>query len=181
MLEGDFLMSSKAMVSDTIIVIDITYPVPDSIEWIIPDAAETIELTDDIIMLIFDTPGIYSIGYWGYLGLCKDYYEADVEIRSTESGSVDGRIQNIIPAISSVNVFPNPHSGVFTLKGEFSSKMPVTIRIINLSLNTTVYEKDVIVVGEEQWNLDLIQYPPGLYAILIESEDQLKVVRTIKN
>jgi hypothetical protein len=181
MLEGDFLMSSKAMVSDTIMVIDITYPVPDSVEWVIPDAAETIEFSDDLIMLIFDTPGIYPIGYWGYLGLCKDYYEAEVEIYTEDSRLNDGIEQNIAQSILSVEVFPNPNNGLFTLKGDFSNKMNVILRIINLSLHTTVYEQEAIVEGEEKLAFDLAQHPPGIYAILIESEHQLKALRIIKN
>ncbi|MEN8249934.1 MAG: T9SS type A sorting domain-containing protein, partial [Bacteroidota bacterium] len=180
-LEGDFLMSSKAFVGDTLIVIDITYPVPDSVEWVIPDEAEIIEETDDFLMMVFNNPGIYQVGYFGYLGYCVDNYESEVEILSKDDGSTGGRIFGAGARITSLEAYPNPNNGHFTLKGQFSDKMNVSLRAINLTLNATVLEKMVQVEGEQSWEFDLSGYPKGLYAIIIESKNHLKAVRIIVN
>ena len=181
-LISDFLISSQAYVGDTVIMIDITYPIPDSIEWDIPSSVEVIEATRDLALVIFNSPGNYNIEVEAYLGYCVDYYSSSIEILEVAGSSVNGRFAtDSDPIIKSLEVYPNPNEGNFKIESIFKESKSATIKLINLQTNKIVLEQLSSNNIEHSFQLDLPNLAPGVYAVVIEISDEVKVVRMIKH
>lgn len=180
-LIGDFLMSSYASIGDTIIVIDITHPVPDSINWMIPGDVEIITATNDFLMIVLHEAGVFEIGYNVYLGLCEDSYSAEIEILGDPDDPVGGRVNQSESNIVLLEVYPNPNNGRFNVKGFFSETSEVMLQVVSLSLNSVIIEKQVTVEDEQLWEFNLYDYPSGLYALVVRSNEQTKIIKILKN
>jgi SprB-like repeat protein/type IX secretion system substrate protein len=180
-LTADFLMSSKAYVGDTVIIIDITFPLPDSIAWAIPGSVEIIEMTQDLAIVVFDSAGIYDIGFDAFLGNCHDYSFATIEIVDPKDAPINGRITgDSSPLILSLDVYPNPNNGDFSIESIFREPQEAKVRLIHLLTNRLILEDVSQKSIQHTFNIDQPQLPSGAYAVVIETADEVRVVRMIK-
>ncbi len=131
-LKTEFLASSNANVGDTVIVIDITYPIPDSVNWIVPAEAEVINSNNDYAILVFKTSGIYTVALESYLGLCYDLESTQINIHSLPEGNVSGRIFDNSTQLIESNVYPNPNNGKFKVHALLNRNDVIEITIIDL-------------------------------------------------
>jgi large repetitive protein len=179
-LTADFLMSSKAYVGDTVIIIDITFS-PDSISWLIPESAEIIELTEDLAIVVFDSVGVYEVGSEAFFGTCQDYSFATIEIINADEAPVNGRIAgDSSPQILSLDVYPNPNNGTFRIESLFQEPLVAKISLIYLLTNQLVLEEISAKSLWHKFNIEKPELASGAYAIVIETAAEVKVVRMIK-
>jgi hypothetical protein len=177
-LKTEFLASSNANVGDTIIVIDITYPVPDSVNWIVPAEAEVINSNNYYAILVFKTPGIHTVGLESFLGLCYDLESTQINIHSLPEGNVSGRIFDNSTQLIESNVYPNPNNGKFKVHALLNRNDVIEITIIDLISKKKVFHKSYESV-EMTVEYSLTDIKSGPYAIVIQADSQLKVHRII--
>jgi len=71
-LQADFLVSGRAYAGDTLIIIDISWPIPDTLRWEFPAGARVVTRTQDFLEVVFDEAGTYSCTMYCELGGCRD-------------------------------------------------------------------------------------------------------------
>ena len=177
-LNTEFLASSNANVGDTIIVIDITFPLPDSINWIIPTEAEILDLTNDYAVLVFEKPGTFTVGLESYLGLCYDVESTQINVHTLPEGNISGRISENSTQLIESSVFPNPNNGKFNIHTLLSRDDVLHITFIDLITKKKVFHKSYESL-EMTLEYELTDIKAGPYAIVIQAGGQLKVHRIV--
>jgi hypothetical protein len=164
--QANFLASTKNFVSDTIVLVDISLPQPDSIHWTLPPSA--IKVGGDMfnpIIVINDT-GTFNITLKGYFGDCIIY-----STKLIRFGQLDSTIANHYNAsgIKSCVLFPNPNNGNFTVQIELYKKQNVSVQVWNTSptkfFQQNYYETNLITLP-----LSLTQLQNGTYMLRIIAE-----------
>ena len=138
LLSADFVMATEAYVNDTIILVDISWPVPEAVSWIYDDPnIIVLEENADYLSLVFADTGTYALGINIDLAQCKDYYEKTIKILPHSSKEdASARNNNAKPElITKFNVFPNPAIGDFNIMVELDEKADINLRMINLKGN----------------------------------------------
>jgi len=96
LINPEFLISSQVFTNEKFVVIDVTNPMPDQIEWIIPEQATIVNQNQDLIELYFELPGEYEISMSVSLGDCTDIYSQKVlVIESNTSEENPNQQENI--------------------------------------------------------------------------------------
>lgn len=83
-------------------------------------------------------------------------------------------------SLSSVIIYPNPTKGMVVIKKEIEGKSDVSVSIANI-IGNEVYSKsfeDVSGVFEEQ--MDLLEYPSGIYILSLKINDKVWVKKIIR-
>jgi hypothetical protein len=131
LLEAQFITAKEAHVGDTLIFIDVTWPLADEIEWQAPDEMEIVGLRDGDLMGRFDKTGAYAIGMHAQLGLCYDYTEKRIEVVDEESNNDEGGRLGTREELIEFTLSPNPTTGIFNVEIELNTQQQIALAVIN--------------------------------------------------
>lgn len=182
LLTADFLAVSEAHEGDSILLIDISWPLPETIEWIIPAEARVIERTNDYATIIFSQAGIYGLSVTARLGQCVSTYSRPITILS-KNGSVQpgGRQSTDDPLIKVFTAYPNPNQGDFKVSIELGEPEVITLRLISLNQDLEVWRADHSETMQADFEVKPDNLPIGLYFLILTVKDQTRMIRIIRN
>ncbi len=168
-IKAEFLYASQVFANEKMIIIDVTNPTPNEVEWIVPQEA-TIEIQNqDLIELSFDKPGEYEITLIATLGDCKDVYIQKVLVLQQEglNNENDSTIQQL-ENIKEFKAYPNPSDGKFSVKVTLKEEKEISLKVFNLTDNTLL--KHISTTGKKEYNIPFtLQVASGVYAIVLET------------
>jgi hypothetical protein len=161
-----FLASTRNFKSDTIVLVDISIPKADSVEWLLPVQASIIGggMFDPIIA-VNDT-GEFVVTMKAFYGNC--IINTSKLIKFSQNDSLHANYNNA-NGIKTLIIFPNPNTGQFTASIEFYKKQNASIQVWDTSpykhLQQNYYDVDVISLP-----VDLSQLQNGSYILRVIGE-----------
>ncbi len=177
LLKADFLMAPIAHVGDTIIAIDISWPLPDRIGWTFPKEATILVQSQDYASLVFNSEGKFPVKLTANLAECQSEYLASIEIikrGETGGGTVSSNL------IKSLTAFPNPTSqGFINLKLELSEVAPLRVRLVSLEGNTIVTDFNADAKDLYEFEIRLDGVAKGVYFLLVDVKNEKRVIRIV--
>ncbi|GAA3509210.1 hypothetical protein GCM10022393_21820 [Aquimarina addita] len=166
-----FLFTSQVYTDEQFVMIDITNPKPDTIEWIVPEEAQISAKDQDLMELSFATPGEYEITMISTLGNCQDSYTQKVVVLEGtvfEGQDPDTSTTDQLVSIKEFTAYPNPSDGNFTVTVELKEAKDISISIFGLSDNTILAQ--VQKSGQNTYEIPFtMQVVSGVYAIVLET------------
>jgi hypothetical protein len=114
------------------------------------------------------TAGTYEVTVTDGFG-CVDIATVDLMVNINE-----------IDDIQSINLFPNPTMDLATLDMTFSKTVDVQVQIINM-MGQILFETSIGKTMEEKVELNLENYPDGMYFVRVKVDSQTIVKKLMKN
>ncbi|WP_160170144.1 T9SS type A sorting domain-containing protein [Aquimarina megaterium] len=169
-INAEFLYASQVFTNEKFVVIDVTYPIPDQIQWVMPEEATIITQDQDLIELYFNIPGEYDISMISKLGDCQDTFTQKVLVLQkeiTDDQNQDSQNQQS-GNIKEFSVYPNPSDGKFFVKVALKEQKDISIKVFSLANNTILDQKKQS--GKKQYEIPFtLQMPSGVYAVVLET------------
>jgi hypothetical protein len=178
LLKADFLMTPVAHVGDTVIAIDISWPLPERITWALPTEATVVKKTPDYASMVFNTEGNFTVKLTANLAECQSEFISQVEILKKNDGSSGGTPTTGL--IKSATAFPNPTTeGKINLKVELNEAADIRVRLISLSGN--YIEKDFTGEGKDVYDYEILLdgLARGVYFLVLEVKNEKRVIRIV--
>jgi hypothetical protein len=176
LLKADFLMVNEAHAGDTVVVIDVSWPMPEGIRWEMPEGATLTAAEDVYGEIVFAQPGEYDIVLNTFLGECIADISKRITVLEAVSGNEGGRQPESI--IGDFTIYPNPNEGRFTVSFWLRDEA-VTGYVRMLPLDGSRQLLQVEVRGEGSYYYQGIPLPAGVYLVLLEAGDEKKVKRVV--
>lgn len=179
LLKASFLMPSKAAIGDTVVIIDISWPLPERIVWELPPAMNQLESPGDMIFGKFANPGGYDVRLTATLGACRDELTKTITILNEDSDlSEEGRLGGE-PFVKQLTLFPNPNDGMFDLVVEFREESPIVVTVWNVLTSTRIARIDASPDTYHQQHIDLRPLSSGSYSLRLDYSQGTKYLRFI--
>lgn len=132
LLKANFLLTTEAFALDTVVAIDITWPLPSSARWILPDEMLRLQDFDDVVYGQFPDPGSYAVTLSATLGACRDQLTKTVNIlRKPGQSDSAGKLGQGSPT-EKFTVFPNPNGGRFSVAISLAGESPIVLTLFDL-------------------------------------------------
>ncbi len=180
LLGASFIMPAEAIVQDTVVLIDITWPMAESIRWQVPSDFNLLEDKGDVIHGKFSKAGVYTIGMHAQLGECHDEVTKSISILgSTADGQRE--LLGYEEFVKIFEVFPNPTQGRFTISLQFAEETFATLSIWEVLTGKII--KQINLDGGDDFlvNVDLLPLPPGAYVLRMDYRGGVKYLRFVVN
>ncbi len=175
-ISADFLVPTQAFVGETIVVVDVSHPVPEIVTWEFSQGTTIVSQNGDYAELKFDEKGVYTVTMTTRKGSCQETLVKEIIVQSqTDFGTNQDNNRSFIKEFS---IFPNPNNGVFKAKISLKEIAPVSIKIINLTSNVMTNKK----IGENQENYIFdynINMAIGVYLVMLETPKGSQVRKII--
>ncbi len=179
-ISANFLVSSQVFTDEVFVAVNVSDPVPDEIDWILPPEATIKEVNNSYAELSFAEEGEYEITLYTKKGECEAFLTKKVLVLEREFDDPDtgnGSENNNTPMIKDLVVYPNPSTGVFALEVELKEVSPISVKIFSLLSNDLIDYKTMS--NESDYKVDYnLNLMTGLYFVVLESGGE-RIVKKI--
>ena len=183
-LTADFLLTTEAVVQDTVIIVDVSWRVPDSVRWINPDDPDfyLVSQTEEYQEVIFTRTGEFELNMKAKLDFCEADVSKTITVLSREEAArlSDEANKNISNDLHiSTSIYPNPNFGDFRIEMKGNKEYDHNSKIIDVNTGIEYYRFS----GKKQMNYVLKvgdnRLPDGVYLLMIETEEKTITKRFI--
>ncbi|WMN06014.1 T9SS type A sorting domain-containing protein [Marivirga arenosa] len=174
LIDTDFLLTSDAIVGDTVIIVDVSWPVPDSTFWDNGDNPDlyVVSQEDGYQEVIFTQAADYEMGMTAHISLCQDYIRKTIKVMSPEVAEMQRQMQEQLGTNMNleVNVFPNPNYGRFRVESELNQQQNIKIHIFDLNKGRIITSISGKNSKHYVFDFDDQNLAEGVYLVMAESE-----------
>ena len=167
----NFMIATSRYELDTLVIIDVSVPVPDKVTWEFSPEAVVIDTGLFDARIKYNYAGVYPVKMTGHFGTCNYTTEKLLNIAPFDPlTSVEDKNHK---GIKSMKITPNPNDGHFELKIELFNKQPINIKVFDYYsrlLFNEMYPTDIEFLEE----INLPDTKPGTYVIWIISENDAR-------
>lgn len=178
LLNANFLMASEAMEGDTVVMVDISWPLPEEAVWILPDEMKRLHDYGDILYGQFEKIGKYVVSLAVKLGDCRDEISKSINVIINRESTEEGRLGNT-PFVTLFDLFPNPNEGEFDVAIELINESAIALTAWNTLTAKKITEfRDG---GRKSYlvHMDLKPLSAGTYSLRLDHEKGSKYLRFI--
>lgn len=122
----EFLVSTSPELGDTIVIVDISNPRPDSVVWDFPAGTTIVDTSMFSPSIIPADTGAFYITMHAWYGSCEVVLTRLISIQPFDSLNAQPWAMN---QIDSLILYPNPNNGVFTVHTELEGKQNFVILV----------------------------------------------------
>ncbi len=112
----DFLVSTYNHQTDTIVLVNVSTPPPDSVQWVIPAPLILLSSNQNYATVILPDTGTFVLEMIAWFGSCQSTVSKTIDAEFPDSSAATPSNAN---GIKSAVLFPNPSSGSFTAEVVF--------------------------------------------------------------
>jgi hypothetical protein len=176
LLKARFLLSGDAVAGEGVEIIDISWPVPDSINWIYnTDSVALLSSSTDRQNIIFQYPGVYLVRLVARTAQCVDEDAQYITIYATKDEYDKGkRPVGLEDDITELFLYPNPNKGTFTIEITLKDQQKISLDIYRAVEGKPVYNKALEGSVYYKEEINLSGQVPGVYSLVLTTAKQRK-------
>lgn len=178
LLKANFLLASEAFVGDTVVIIDISWPLPEETSWTFPEEMQKLYDMRDIVYGQFGKAGSYDITLTVGLGECRDRITKSVIINGDSLEDATGRL-GYHTLVKEFSLYPNPNDGSFDVMIGLMEEKPIELTVWNILTSRKVaHIRDS---GNSTYlkHVDLRPLSPGSYSLRFDFDQGFRYIRFI--
>jgi len=181
LLQAEFIMPSEVTVGDTLVAIDISWPLPDKVEWLHPASFQILPSDNpDFLFAIVPEPGTFNVGMQSFLAECRDFREKELIVLADQKENSSGRLGYKDALVQQFSVYPNPNDGRFDVNVLLSEQKEIQLRVIHFPTGSVEARYDGGSMDLHQVPFDLRNISQGLYFILLRVGEEKQSIRFVK-
>ncbi len=176
-ISSEMVVSSQVFVNDTIVIVNISSPHPDSTQWLVKDdkSIKIVEQTEHLIKVIFFEEGQYSLGMRSHKNNCFQDVTKNITVLRAENNHF---IEIGETTIKNFLIYPNPSSGTFDLKVELAHEGSIRLRLVDIGHGKTVNDKKYH--GKKEYLIPYnINVPTGAYIMILETASGNRALKIV--
>ena len=174
LLKAGFLVSGDAIVGEEVEIIDVSWPIADSIRWVYNTDSITLLYSEpDRQHIIFNYPGNYPIKLVAQTAQCVDSTEQVITVYADTVEFDEGkRPVDTTEDIKELILFPNPNTGSFTVKITLNHLQRIILDIVKVAEGTFIANKILDGSSYYEETFSLTSQPPGVYSFNVTTQKE---------
>ncbi|WP_378185656.1 T9SS type A sorting domain-containing protein [Aquimarina sp. W85] len=162
----EFVVPSDLFAKESFILVDVSNPLPDTVEWLVPKEAIVTESSQGYAEIAFKKTGTYELVMKTTIGACEAFATKTIEVRAASFDKKNN-------GNSELSLYPNPSQGDFTIDLTFEQEAPVDIKLFSMVNNALLYSQTSTAKKIHLVDLNLKgSLSTGVYLLLLQSPEK---------
>jgi hypothetical protein len=174
-IDANFMIADKASVGDTLVLIEMSWPIPQAIEWHYPASFMPIYHNDYSVYLVPQMIGNFNIGLTSFVSACSEYIEKAIVIESAKDKKNKPVSKQTI--IRDVIAYPNPSHGDFSVEIALNRESDALIEVYS-TYGKRLFAKNGKGLTNYKVDINLFQ-TPGIYLVRITVGNEFRSIRVV--
>lgn len=168
-ISAELAVSSQVFVGETAVLVDISYPLPETTEWVLPEGAQVLLQDSDEAEIVFAEAGEYQVGIITKIGQCMAEQTKTIIVVANDPTIKEDDNKNGQRLVEDFLVYPNPTDGRFTADVNLTERGNISIKVFSLANNALMASEKG--QGQTAYSIpfDISGLPSGVYAVLLET------------
>lgn len=162
----DFILSTTQIQGDTFVLVDISNPRPDSVKWILPAGSSIINTNSFAPQVVHTDSGAFQVTMFAWFGTCQMQLTKNITITLPDTSMANSYNGN---GIASLNLYPNPNNGAFTVDVTFYKKQSFGLFIFD-ALGNELKRLSYSETDSASTTISLNSPAPGTYVFKVIAE-----------
>lgn len=174
---ADFTFATQAFVGESVSIINVSAPEPDSIKWSLPKEAILLEDNTHMIEVSFDKAGKYDLKLKAYREGCFAELTKFVIVNERENlPPVSLEKDQVL--IKEFEMAPNPSKGNFKVNIEFNKVAEMSLKLIEVNQGREIQKRKSS--GIKKYTFEFSeQLNSGMYILLLETGNESKTIKVL--
>lgn len=174
---AEMLASTQAFTNEIVMLVNISKPAPEKVEWLLPGSNVTVvNKNDQEAQVKFTDTGRYIIGMKTMVGACEKTVKQPITIVKAQQFDQPGATSS--PFIREFTVAPNPSNGQFTVKIGLEEAASIKLRLIELNTGSVVHQQQQS--GSKQYQLSYnVRLTAGVYSLVLETAKEYRIIKVM--
>jgi len=171
------LAASSVALGDTLMVMEVSQPKPESLSWQFSGPHTVTEEGSFYSKVVFLEEGMFNIKLTAYLDGCVgDTQESILVLPANTSENNESSSESYVH-LNKLSAFPNPSDGQFNAKVELNEVADVTFYLVDIRNGKIIEQRNRkgLKVYQESYNVS----QAGVYCIYAESRGERKVFKLV--
>lgn len=179
LLKALFAANSNVSVGDTVLFVEYSWPMPDSVKYELPESFKIISTTGNgmYTYIIPQQTGTYQVAIEADLAECEDKLTKTINVSSRTTTGENLRLG--YSGILDLSLKPNPASAETKIYVALTEPMQVHFELRRSVGEVPVWNTQIEGKEENEYRLTLTDYPRGLYVLVARTENSVKVVKMV--
>ncbi|NOU17155.1 MAG: T9SS type A sorting domain-containing protein [Bacteroidales bacterium] len=174
-IDANFMIAEKASVGDTLVLIEMSWPIPQAIEWQYPASFMPIYQNDYSVYLVPQMVGKFNIGLTSFVGPCSESVEKAITIEPAKDRKNKPISKQSI--IKDVVAYPNPNRGDFSVEIALNRESDVLVEVYS-TYGKRLFARNVRGLTSYKIDINLFQ-TPGIYLVRITAGNEFRSLRVV--
>ena len=179
LIDAEFLLPTEIATGDTVVLTEVSWPAPEQTVWLYDENVTTHQSEGEKEYVVFPESGEYTIKLVVMVGDCTDEVEKKIIVsdRAPAVSVPNGRL-----GYSPKNeylIYPNPSHGKFTLNISMSQTQRVRVSVYDPLFKYRYQQQTFSDVRSLEEEMNLTQLKHGVYHLMIETNDEIKIMRFV--
>jgi len=192
LLDAYFLSQSEPIEGDTVVMIEISWPTPDSIKWILPEELSVLAKEDPYIHIKAIKEGSYRMKLIAFAGICTDTLYKPINVLPNHKLRRELKSAVGYKGIRTIKAYPNPGKDFMNIEIQTADDSQIKISVKSL-MGNEVYqivgrtkrnsEYNALLLREGSgwgFSFDMSSWPPGVYILEALNDSGKKMIKLIK-
>jgi len=179
-LDAKLLLQDSAMVEEVVRAIDVTWPVPDSVQWYFDYPVELVENNNYSQKFSSYNTGTINVTLRAWYGGCFSDSSKSVTIYYEEGGIPQKSAMNE-PLIVGYKAYPNPNDGDFYVGVELSRQADISLHLYNVGSGTAIDINRHYGLESYEVPFNLTGLKPGAYIMVLVAEHEQQRLKIVIN
>ena len=176
-IDADFVVTTSTNLGDTIVLVEFTLPLPDSIGWDFPgDAFTLIKREANELHIRAEKEGTFPVALTTHMGLCSERFEKTITV-----GPAAPKIRDVDyhPSLfSEVKLYPNPSDGLFTVEVTLFTPAPLEVGLFNTQ-QQRIFFQNFAPASNFSISSERLKLSAGFYLLTLKANGEMKTVKLI--
>ena len=179
LIDAEFLLPTEIAAGDTVVLTEVSWPAPEQTVWVYDENITTHQSEGEKEYVVFPESGEYTIKLVVMVGDCTDEVEKKIIVSDRDPAvSVPNGRLGYLPK-NEYLIYPNPSYGKFMLKISMSQTQRVRVSVYDPLFKYRYQQQTFTDTQSLEEKIDLTHLKHGVYHLMIETNDEIKIMRFV--
>ena len=177
-LDAVLLLQDSAIINESVEAIDVTWPVPDSIDWFFDKTVALGGSNDWSQQFSVPEEGVLNVTLRAWYGGCFSDSTKNIVIYSSDE-EIEEKSFETMPLILGCKLWPNPNDGNFSLEVKLNEVSSITVFVYSLQNQAKLYVKNFQGLKKYEIPFQFNDLTTGVYLVIVKAKNEQQSIKFI--